>query len=48
MGMLNKLEMLVLVWMRKIASARMGATDSLMILADSSPSLGGIELVTIT
>ena len=48
MGMLNKLEMLVLVWMRKMASAKMGATDSLMILADSSPSLGGMELVTIT
>ena len=47
-GMLKRLEMLVLVCILKMASARMGATDSRMILADSSLSFGGMELVTIT
>ncbi len=48
LGMLKRLEMLVRVWMRKMASARMGATESRMMRADSSLSLGGMELVTIT
>ncbi len=48
-GILNKDEMLVLVWIRKIASAKIGAKESLIILAMFySPSLGGIEFVTIT
>jgi hypothetical protein len=46
--MLNRLEMLVFVWILKIASARMGATDKRMILADYSSSFGGMEFVTIT
>jgi len=49
LGMLNNEEILVLVWIRKMASAKIGATDNLMILLMcSSPSLAGIELVTIT
>jgi len=51
LGMLNKLEMLVLVSILKIASARIGATDSLLILPSvtaSSFSLAGMELVTMT
>lgn len=49
LGMLNKVEILVLVWIRKIASAKIGATDNLMILLMCySPSFAGIEFVTIT
>ena len=47
--MLNNDEILVLVWIRKIASAKIGATDNLMIRSIfSSPSFAGIEFVTIT
>ena len=49
--MLNKLEMLVLVSILKMASARMGATDSLRILPSVTAysfSLAGMELVTMT
>jgi hypothetical protein len=49
--MLKREEMLVLVWIRKIASARMGAKDNLIILPSVnyySCSLAGMELVTIT
>lgn len=49
--MLNNDEILVLVWIRKIASAKIGANDNLFILpfvSLSYPSFGGIELVTIT
>ena len=49
--MLNSDEMLVRVWILKIASARIGASESLLIfpsVSSSSPSRGGIEFVTIT
>ena len=49
LGILNKEEMLVLVWIRKIASAKIGANDRRMILSIFSyPYLAGIEFVTIT
>ena len=51
LGMLNKVEMLVRVWIRKMASAKMGDRESRLILfsvASSSFSLGGMELVTMT
>lgn len=51
MGILNKEDMLVLVWILNSASAKMGANDNLLILPSesySSPSWGGIEFVTIT
>ena len=51
LGMLNKVEMLVRVWMPEMASARIGDSDSLLILfsvASSSFSLGGMEFVTMT
>lgn len=41
--------MLVLVWILKMASAKIGASDSLIIFGTSySPYFGGIEFVTIT
>jgi hypothetical protein len=49
--MLKRLEILVLVCILKIASAKMGATDNLIILPSVraySFSLGGIVFVTIT
>jgi hypothetical protein len=49
--MLKRLEILVLVCILKIASARIGATESLIILPSVkvySFSFGGIVLVTIT
>ncbi len=49
--MLNKDEILVLVYILKMAYARIGARESLRILpyvAASSLSLAGIELVTMT
>lgn len=49
--MLNKLEILVFVWILKIASAKIGATDSLVTLplvSYSSFGCAGIEFVTIT
>ena len=51
LGTLKRLEMLVLVWILNMASARMGATDNLVTLppvASSSFYLGGMELVTTT
>ena len=50
-GTLNKLEILVFVWILNIASAKIGATDNLVTfppVASSSLSLGGIVFVTIT
>jgi hypothetical protein len=49
--MLKMVEILVLVWILKIASARMGARENLRTFpfeSYSSPSRAGIELVTIT
>ena len=49
--MLNKLEILVFVWIRNIASAKIGATDNLVTLplvSYSSFGCAGIEFVTIT
>ena len=49
--MLNRVEMLVRVWILKIASARIGAKDNrfiLLLVFSYSSSLAGIELVTIT
>ena len=49
--MLNNVEMLVFVWILKIAYAKIGAKENLFILPSdnsSSPSFGGIEFVTIT
>ena len=49
--MLNKLEMLVLVCILKIASAKIGAKEKRLIFpseTSSSPSFDGMELVTIT
>lgn len=51
LGILNRLEILVFVSIRKIASARIGATDSRQIfpaVRAYSFSLAGMELVTIT
>lgn len=51
LGRANKDEMLVLVWILKIASAKIGARESLLIfpsVISYSFYLGGIELVTIT
>jgi hypothetical protein len=51
LGTENRLEMLVLVWILKMASARMGATDKRVTLPpviSSSFSWGGTVLVTIT
>lgn len=51
LGMLKRLEMLVLVCILKMASASMGATDNLVILppeSSSSFSLAGMVLVTMT
>lgn len=50
-GILKRLEILVLVCILKIASAKIGATDSLMILPSVkaySFSFGGMVFVTIT
>lgn len=49
--MLNKLEILVLVCILKIAYAKIGAKENLLIFPSDnyfSPSFGGIEFVTIT
>lgn len=51
LGILKRLEILVLVCILKIASAKIGATDSLMILPSVkaySFSFGGMVFVTIT
>ena len=50
-GTLNNDDMLVRVWILKMASARIGARESLLIFPSViyySPSLAGIEFVTIT
>lgn len=50
-GKTNKDEILVLVWILKIASAKIGAKESLLTFPSVScysPSFAGIEFVTIT
>ena len=51
LGMLKSDEILVRVWILKIASARIGASDNLFTFISVNSSsfyFGGIELVTIT